>query len=129
MAKKELKFPPTVFTGRQALEVAHAVRELVNEEDLVVLACAVMPEHVHLLIKRHALGPERIVASCRARASRRLHDAGLWPAGRPIWSKGKWAVPLETADEVRQRMRYIEQNPVVAGLRPQKWSFVSAFDG
>jgi REP element-mobilizing transposase RayT len=129
IVKKELKFPPTAFTGRQALEVARGIWELVSEKGLVVWACAVMPEHVHLVAKRHALSPERIVASCRARASRRLHEAGLWPAGRSVWSKGKWAVKLETPDEVLQRIRYVERNPVEAGLPPQKWSFVSMFAG
>lgn len=128
LAKKELEFPPAVFTGRQALEVAHAIRDLANDQQLIIWACAVMPEHVHLVVKRHAPTPEKIVARCRARSSQRLHEAGLWPAVRPIWSKGKWAVKLNTPQEVQQRIQYVRRNPVAAGLPPQKWSFVAAFD-
>ncbi len=124
-AKDTLKFPPVRFTGRQALEVGLAIRDLVEEHGVVIWACAVMPNHVHLLAARHKLTPAKIVAGCRARASRRLHDAGLWPAERPIWGKGKWHVELETPHEVRTRIGYINRNPSEAGLPDQHWSFVT----
>jgi REP element-mobilizing transposase RayT len=116
-----------VFSGRQALEVGRAIADMAREKQLVAVACAVMPEHVHLVVLRHTLGPAKIVGGCRARASRRLHDAELWPRGRPIWGEGSWAVALETPDDVRTRIRYVEQNPLAAGLPPQRWSFVTEY--
>jgi REP element-mobilizing transposase RayT len=124
-AKEALKFPAVRFTGRQALEVALAIRDLVNEHGVIVWACAVMPNHVHLLAARHAMTPAKLVGSCRARASRRLHDGGLWPAERPIWGKGKWAVELETPHDVRTRI--INRNPPASGLPAQLWSFVTPY--
>jgi len=124
-AKRELKFSPAKFNGAQAREVAHAIRDVVNEHAIVVLACAVMPEHVHLVTAAHKLSPTKIVASCRAQASRALHDNGLWPASLPIWGRGKWAVALETMDKVIPRIGYVERNPSKAGLPPQKWKFVT----
>jgi REP element-mobilizing transposase RayT len=126
-AKESLKFPPVRFTGRQALEVALAIRDLVEDHSVIIWACAVMPNHIHLLAARHVLTPAKIVASCRARASRRLHDAGLWPAERPIWGKGKWAVELDTPYDVRMRIAYIDRNPPAADLPPQHWSFVTPY--
>jgi REP element-mobilizing transposase RayT len=126
-ANDELKFPPVRFTGRQALEVALAIRDLAAEHGVVIWACAVMPNHVHLLAARHALTPAKIVASCRARASRRLHGAGLWPAERPIWGKGKWAVELDAPYDVRTQIVYINRNPLAADLPPQHWSFVTQY--
>lgn len=126
-AKDELKFPPAKFNGRQALEVALAVRDLTAEHGLIVLAYAVMPEHAHLVACRHALSPAKIVGQCRARASRRLHDSRLWPKSRPIWGRGKWAVELNTSAEIWSRIEYVNRNPDEAGLPPQKWSFITPY--
>jgi REP element-mobilizing transposase RayT len=115
------------FTGRQALDVALAIRDLVEEYNVVIWACAVMPNHVHLLAARHTLTPTKIVAACRARASRRLHDADQWPADRPIWGKGKWTVDLETPPDARTRIAYINRDPSEAGLPAQRWSFVTPY--
>lgn len=126
-AKRTLKYPPAVFTGPQAREVGLGIRETVEDQGLVVWACAVMPDHVHLVTARHAVPPRQIVGRCRVRASRRLHDAGLWPVDRPVWGKGSWAVALDTRDDVAARIRYVERNPTAAGLPPQRWSFVTAW--
>ncbi len=128
-AKETLKFPPVRFTGRQALEVGLAIRDLVEEHGVIVWACAVMPNHVHLLAARHVMTPAKIVAYCRSRASRRLHAAGLWRTDRPIWGKGKWTVELETPHEICTRVTYINRNPREAGLPDQHWSFVTPFRG
>src|SRR5580700_2325794 len=82
-AKRELKFPPVVFTGRQAREVALAIGDVAAVKNLAVLACSVMPDHVHLVIAEGRGTPGQIVAGCRSRASRRLHEAGLWSDERP----------------------------------------------
>lgn len=113
-----------MFTGPQALEVAKAIGDVAQAKSLAVLACAVMPQHVHVVIRACAWSPGQIVASCRSRASRRLHDSQLWETQRPIWGKGRWVVCLETEDDVLVRIRYVEQNPIAAGLPPQRWSFV-----
>jgi REP element-mobilizing transposase RayT len=126
-AKETLKFPPVRFTGLQALEVGLAIRDLVDERGVVIWACAVMPNHVHLVAARHTLTPARIVAYCRSRASRRLHVAGLWRTDHPIWGKGKWTVDLETPLEVRTRIAYVSRNPSEAGLPDQHWSFVKPY--
>lgn len=124
-AKHQLAFPPVVFTGRQAREAALAIGDVAKAKCLTVAACAVMPQHVHLVVGACRWSPAQIVASCRSRASRRLHDCGLWPASRPIWGRGRWVVYLDTEDEVLARIRYVEQNPPQAGLRHQHWSFVT----
>jgi REP element-mobilizing transposase RayT len=123
-AKRELTNPAVVFNGPQAREVALAIGDVAAAKRLTVLACSVMPEHVHLVIAQGRWTPSQIVAGCRARASRRLHAADLWPPRRPIWGKGRWVVFLDTEDDVHAAIRYVERNPAQAGLRPQRWSFV-----
>ena len=128
-AKQTLHYPPVVVTGQQAREIALAMGDAVRDGGLLVLACAIMPEHVHVVIVEHRLTPQRIVARLKSRASRRLHLSGLWPEkNRPIWAKGHWKVHLPSDTAVRRAVRYVEENPVRAGFKPQHWSFVTKHD-
>jgi REP element-mobilizing transposase RayT len=127
-AKRELKRPPVLLNGPQAREAALAIGEVAVAKNVAVLACAVMPDHVHLIVCASRWSPEKIVASCRARASRRLHDAGLRRADRPLWGKGRWVVFIDTESALRAHIRYVEQNPIRAGYKPQRWSFVHKLD-
>jgi hypothetical protein len=40
------------------------------------------------------------------------------------WAERGWKVKLYTPDQMRAAIRYVEQNPIRAGFRPQRWSFV-----
>jgi REP element-mobilizing transposase RayT len=125
--KRALAFTPAVFAGRQAREVALAIKDVASAKGLAVFACAVMPDHVHLVLRTSRSTPAQILAACRSRASRRLHDAGLWPADRPIWGRGRWVVDLHSDSDVLARIHYVQQNPIKAGLPPQRWSFIQPF--
>ena len=41
-----------------------------------------------------------------------------------VWTRAPYIVFLSTLDEVRDRIAYIESNPIKEGLPAQKWSFV-----
>jgi hypothetical protein len=44
------------------------------------------------------------------------------------WVEGCWKVFLNEGDVLRA-IDYVEKNPIKAGLKPQKWSFVTAYCG
>ncbi len=44
----------------------------------------------------------------------------------PCWGTGRWKV-LDTPDEVRRAIRYVESNPLKEGKPRQSWSFVAPF--
>jgi len=48
--KQSLKYPPVEFTGVQAKTVAEGFAWAAEEIDYQIHACAVLPEHVHLVI-------------------------------------------------------------------------------
>ena len=52
-AKETLKHPPVHLTGRQALAAANGFRRACTESGYVFHACAILPDHVHLVIGRH----------------------------------------------------------------------------
>lgn len=125
-AKAALKFSPVRFTGQQALAISKGFDLARREGQYVFHACAIMPDHVHLVIARHDRAIRRIVGHLKTRARQRLVEEKLWPnAPRPVWGEQGWNVFLFTEQDVRQRIRYVEENPLKAGLKRQKWSFVT----
>ena len=57
--KAVLSRPPVRFSGIQARAVGRGFAEYVKKSSLAVWACAVMPDHVHLVTARHRLPVER----------------------------------------------------------------------
>ena len=45
------------------------------------------------------------------------------------WAKRGWKVFLDTSDEVREAIAYVQDNPVKEGKRPQRWRFIVAYVG
>ncbi len=133
--KQHLKAPSVRFTGKQALEIARAFAAAGHTADYCIYACAIMPDHVHLVVERHLRRAEGIAGHLKYAATRRLYDLGLYPrqhwAGsgkRPsMWAARSWCVFLAQRD-MPQTIKYVENNPVEAGLRPQRWSFVKPFE-
>lgn len=124
-AKQALRYPPVVLTGRQALAVALGFKRASQEGGYALHACAILPEHVHLVIGRHSRPIRRIVAHLKARATQRLRTDNLWPQdGRPVWAGHGWNVFLDDAAGMYRAIAYVEANPVKEGKRPQRWSFV-----
>src|SRR3954465_15787996 len=50
-AKLALKRPPVEFNGLQARAVGEGFAEYVRKSGLVVWACAIMTDHVHLVVR------------------------------------------------------------------------------
>jgi REP element-mobilizing transposase RayT len=128
-AKRALNYPPVVVTGEQAVAIVAGFGQACAESGYRVYACAVLPDHVHLVIGAHERGIRAIVGHFKSRATRALKVAGLWEdVGRPVWGAHGWNVRLETAADVERAIRYVERNPLKEGKRRQRWSLVTDFD-
>ncbi len=136
-AKQALKRPAVRFTGLQAVAIGQGFAECIRRGAVTVWACSILPEHVHLVIARHTCPVEQIVPLLKGEATRRLVAEGLHPFADPdnprkrppkCWARGEWKVFLDSAEDVARAVRYVEENPVKEGKRPQRWSFVTPFD-
>jgi len=128
-AKQVLQFPPVVFDGIQARAVGCGFARAVRESHYLVLACAILPAHVHLVVGVHTNPPKRIIGHFKGRATQYLNQEGIHPMGNQVspWSQKGWAVFLDTEDEVLHAVEYVNQNPIKEGLPPQHWKFVVPF--
>ena len=133
-AKRALTYPPVHFTGVQAQAIGLAFRDFVRQSGIVVRACSLLPEHVHMVIGRHHYHVEQIINLLKGEATRRLLADNLHPLaafqdrdGRVprCWAQGLWKVFLDNDVSVQRAIRYVENNPAKEGKPPQRWSFVT----
>src|SRR5690606_29648276 len=122
---------PVRFTGLQARAIARGFTTAGKEGGYVFRALAILPDHCHMVIERHANSIDHIAKHLKAKATARLNVEGIHPlqayprADRTTpspWSRNYWC-PYIDSDEHRQAaIRYVEQNPTRAGLPAQRWS-------
>src|SRR5262245_50770343 len=60
-AKSALKYPAVQFTGEQARAVARGFAQYLDRKKLPVWACAILPDHVHLVTGRPGMKVEQLV--------------------------------------------------------------------
>jgi REP element-mobilizing transposase RayT len=136
-AREVLDYKPVVFDGHQALCIARGFAKMVAKSGYSVYACSILPKHVHMALGRFRYHAETMVRLLKAEASHELSEAGLHPFAEHVlptgrlpspWSRNCWKVFLNTPDDIRRAIWYVEQNPVKEGKRAQKWDFVIPYD-
>ena len=136
-ARESLKYPPVHFNGLQARSIANGFALATAEAQYVLWACAIMPDHVHLVIARHERTIEQIAPHLKARASMRLHKDGLHPLSDHAkpgesppspWAVKWWNCYLDSASDIGRAIAYVEENPPKAGLKAQRWKMVREFN-
>lgn len=135
-AKQALSRPPVVLNGKQARAVAKGFADYIEKNDRVVFACAVMPDHVHLVVQRCDRTIEKVAEQLKGRATQFLNKQDLHPFvakpnGKkpPPWARGCWSVFLNTDASIQRAIDYVEQNPIKAGYKPQRYDWIKDFKG
>ncbi len=129
-AKELLKRPAVLFNQQQIESIAAGFADYARRSKLVILACAILADHVHLVTARHRLDAHQLVIQLKAAATRQLVKLGVHPFPGEIprpkcFARGEWDVFLDTADDVERAICYVENNPEKEGLPRQHWDFVT----
>lgn len=129
-AAEELKHPLLTFDEAARSLVGDAFGTVIHDEGYSCYAAAVMPDHVHIVIRKHKHQAEDMAERLMAVSRERLIDAGMRAMTHPTWIAGHgWKVFLFHPDEVTRTIRYVERNPIEAGLPAQVWPWVTQYDG
>ncbi|HEX8913750.1 MAG TPA: hypothetical protein VF796_15425, partial [Humisphaera sp.] len=132
-AKEALARPPVHLSGAQALAVARGFRRFVDRSGITLHACAILPEHVHLVVARHDYSIEEIARHIKADATTQLKQENIHPFQSDVyrdgslpspWARGQWKCFIDDPTYVRNAVGYVNRNPTREGHRPQRWSFV-----
>ncbi len=131
-AKSALKYPIVRLTAAQTQSVAAGFANYLARSGIIVWACSILPQHVHLAIARHRFDVEHIVNQLKGHATRQLTADHLHPLAnftpRPnCWARGQWKVFLNTPADIQRSIRYVQDNPAKEGMPAQKWEMVTQY--
>jgi REP element-mobilizing transposase RayT len=127
-AQLVLKCPLITLDERLRAAVATIFGKTIEREKYTCYACAIMPDHVHLLVRKHKDRAEDMIDIFKEDARSQLFYQGHVQGEHPIWASGSgWKVFLDHPDEVRRTIAYIEKNPTEIGLPLQTWPFVTRY--
>ncbi|MBL8796985.1 MAG: transposase [Planctomycetia bacterium] len=125
-----LQHPLLKFDEAARQEIGNAFAEVIAAERYTCYACAIIPDHVHILIRKHKHQSEEMIERLKDASRSRLCLTGHRPEGHPTWTGGiGWKVFLDHPDEIRRTIPYIEKNPLPLKLSVQSWPFVKLYDG
>ena len=89
-----LKFPLLTIGDIERKVIADAFEEVVTVQKYTCWACAIMPDHVHLLIRKHKHLAEDMIVQFQESSRLRLSNLGLRTNDHPAWTTGGWKVFL-----------------------------------
>ncbi len=124
-----LLYPVIRFNEAQIREVADAFAFVIKQQQYTCYACAVMPDHVHLVIRKHRHTGEQMIEHFQRQSRLARCFVDILPSGHPVWTDGGWDRYLDSPNAIRGRIRYVDGNPEKEGLARQVWPFVVAYDG
>jgi REP element-mobilizing transposase RayT len=134
--KDHLAREPVHFNGHQARAIARGIASYSKRSGCIVVACAIMPDHIHLVILRHTCDIEQVTRLMKGAATSELNAEGLHPfADSPYrdgtiptpWARNQWKCFLWDNESIQRAIKYVNENPLKEGLPAQHWKFVSPF--
>jgi REP element-mobilizing transposase RayT len=92
----------------------------------LLLGFVVMPDHIHVAVVPQKRKIPEIVRGIKGFTTRKIND--LMNKKGKLWQKGYRDFVMDDLEAINQKLRYIEENPVRAGLTKdvKKYPFSSA---
>ena len=128
LATPHLKYPLQQMNDALVACVAAAFAESVAALKYTCYACSIMPDHVHLVVRKHRDTAEQMMANLQWNSRLRLRADALVDVEHPVWGGPGWKVFLDSPDDVWRTIGYVERNPDGIGQPRQVWPFVTPYD-
>ena len=127
-ARDRLAFPVQEFGEAEMACIAAAFARTLEAYRYTCWACAIMPDHVHLIIRKHKHTAEAMMANLQRESHLALRDASCFDLHHPVWGGPGWSVFLDHPDDVWRTITYVQKNPREIGLDKQTYPFVNPYD-
>jgi REP element-mobilizing transposase RayT len=128
-ARSLLKHALLEFTEEEIWAIGGAFADVIRARNYTCYGCAIMPDHVHMLIRKHRDLAETMIGHFQNVSREALIQLGRRRQDHPVWGGPGWKVYLDSLDDMERTVRYILDNPIKVGRPPQVWPFVEAYDG
>lgn len=127
-ASELLAHPLLTLDDAEIEIIGESFSEVIREHRYTCYACAIMPEHIHLVIRKHRDHAETMIENLQDASRRALIHAGRRAITHPVWGGPGWKVFLYSPKDFRRTIDYVRHNPIQAGRPPQMWKFVREYD-
>ena len=124
-----LKYPLLDFKVSDFPAIADGLAQAIHQQNYTCYACAIMPDHVHMLIRKHKHHAEDMLENLQESSRLQVCGTDLRTTDHPVWGGLGWKVFLDTPTDILRTIQYIEENPLKWRLPRQCWPFVKAYDG
>jgi len=128
-ARAHLKHSLLAFSEAEIAIVGAAFGEASAARNYTCYGCAILADHVHLLIRKHRDSAEAMLDALQQTSRAALQRTGARPADHPVWGGPGWKVFLETREDMERTVAYIDRNLRQVGRRGQNWPFIRTYDG
>ena len=128
-AQKILKHALLKFSSDEIRLIEEEFANVVRKRAYTCYACTIMPDHVHLLIRKHRDKAEQMIANFQDASRAAIIVKGKRSAEHPVWGGPGWKVYLESREDIQRVSKYVEDNPIKARRPRQTWGFVTPYDG
>jgi REP element-mobilizing transposase RayT len=104
-AGEVLKFPLLTFAPRELSAIARAFEEVVCAERYTCYACAILPDHVHMVIRKHRHLAEQMIANFQRASREAVLQVDLRFSNHPVWADpdGKYSSTTRKTSGARSR--------------------------
>jgi REP element-mobilizing transposase RayT len=130
-AKSALSRLPVRFNGEQARAIARGFATAAIEGSYHIHALSILPDHVHLVVARHARDVGGIATHLKSKATLAMSSEGIHPCGslsngrrQTPWARNYWAPFIRSKQHMRAAIEYVRNNPIKMGLKEQRWKLV-----
>jgi len=128
-AATALNYPVHWFSSEERGAIRDAFARIHKEHRLTSYACAILPNHIHILTRRHALRGQSIHDLLKKDASEAVRRCGLLPAEHPVFNAGQAVFFKPEPSWVRECATYIMDNFAKHNLPEERYDFVREYDG
>jgi hypothetical protein len=126
-AAKLLKFPVIELSAAMLTTAARAFAQVIQSCKYTCYACAIMPDHVHLIIRKHKHTAETMMTNLQRESHLLLREQGFFDLQHPVWGGQGWSLFLDHPDECVADDS-VCGNPIKGELRAQVFEFVTPYD-
>lgn len=127
-AAQILKFPLLTFTDREMHAIADAFARVIDRERYACYACAIMKDHVHIIIRKHRDLAEDMIWKLQEASRDAVIDVADRHFDHPVWGGCGYKVFLDSTEDIRRTIAYVEENPIKVGQPKQVYPFVKPYD-
>jgi REP element-mobilizing transposase RayT len=128
-AREILRHERLTFSDIEIGMMTQAFAEVIRAERYTCYACAVMPDHVHVVIRKHRDQAEEMISKLQRAIKDYVLQLNQRVPEHPVWGGPGWKVFLDTPGDIERAIKYVEDNPIKARLPVQPYDFVTKYDG